>query len=317
LAAVDGVTKAFAEPAFQALPPRLVGDDQLAAANGMLATASLSAIAFGPLLASASIALFGFEGAFVVDSITFLIGVAVLVPFHIGAASRRDPTSSDSSVAGEFREGIRVVATRPALRLLMLLAASCYLIWGAFIVVEPLYVREVLHGTPTTFALLQTTFGVALLATGIVVTRLGDRAVRWSVVCASTMASGLCAAIYVGTSVEAVAFVGIVAWGVVTACFIAPLRTLMQRAAPVEVHGRVFALDGSLHSLGDLISLPLIGLAVAAVGVQVAGAAIAIVPVVGGGLIWMRVRRDAIADGSFAELDPVSAVDPAASVVSA
>lgn len=140
---------------------------------------------------------------------------------------------------------------------------------------------------------------------------------RWSVVCASTMASGLCAAIYVGTSVEAVAFIGIVAWGVVTACFIAPLRTLMQRAAPVEVHGRVFALDGSLHSLGDLISLPLIGLAVAAVGVQVAGAAIAIVPVVGGGLIWMRVRRDAIADGSFAELDPVSGVDPAASVVSA
>jgi len=292
LAAIDGVTKSFAEPAFQALPPRLVDDDQLAAANGMLATASQSAIAFGPLLASASIALFGFEGAFVVDSITFLIGVAVLVPFRIGPAVRNDEESRDASVIGEFREGVRVIAARPALRRLMLLAMTCYLIWGAFIVIEPLYVREVLHGTPTTFALLQTTFGVALVVSGIVVTRLGDRAVRWSVVCAATMASGVGAALYVGTQIEAVAFVGMVFWGAVTAWFIAPLRTLMQRAAPIAVHGRVFALDGSLHSLGDLVSLPLIGLAVGAVGVQLAGVAIAIVPVVGGGMIWLGARRN-------------------------
>ena len=312
LAAIDGVTKSFAEPAFQALPPRLVGDHQLAAANGMLATASQSAIAFGPLLASASIALFGFEGAFVVDAITFLIGVAVLVPFRIGPIPRTRHDAQDTSVIGEFREGLRVIAARPKLRRLMLLAVCCYLIWGAFIVVEPLYVREVLHGTPTTFALLQTTFGVALLAAGIVVTRLGDRAVRWSLVCAATMASGVGAAVYVGTRIEAVAFVGMVCWGAVTACFIAPLRTLMQRAAPVAVHGRVFAMDGSLHSLGDLVSLPLIGLAVAAVGVQVAGVSIAVVPVVGGGLIWLRSRGNAADDALGVDLDGNSLSDAVA-----
>ena len=161
----------------------------------------------------------------------------------------------------------------------------------AVVVVEPLYVREVLHGSSTLFALLQTAFGIALLLAGVVVTRLGERAVRWSVVCAATMASGVCAAIYVGTAVEAVAFVGIICWGAVTACFLAPLRTLMQRAAPVDVHGRVFALDGSLHSLGDLIALPLVGLGAAAFGVRIAGASMAVVPLVGGGLIWWRSRR--------------------------
>lgn len=297
LAAIDGVTKSFAEPAFRALPPRLVADDQLASANAMLATAEQSAIAFGPLLASVSIALFGFVGAFVVNSVTFVIGIAVLLPFRIGPAPRREGDAPAAGVVQEIREGVRVIATRAELRRLMLLALCCYLIWGAFVVVEPLYVREVLHGTSTLFAVLQTAFGVALLAAGVVVTRLGDRMVRWSVVCAATMASGVCAAIYVGTKVEAIAFVGIVCWGMVTACFLAPLRTLMQRAAPVEVHGRVFALDGSLHSLGDLVALPLVGLAVAVVGVQIAGASIAVVPVVGGGLLWLRSRRAAVGTG--------------------
>jgi MFS family permease len=130
LAAIDGVTKSFAQPAFQALPPRLVADDQLATANAMLATAEQSAIAFGPLLASVSIALFGFVGAFVVNSITFVVGIAVLLPFRIGPVPRREGDAPASGVIHEIREGVRVIATRPELRRLMLLAMCCYLIWA-------------------------------------------------------------------------------------------------------------------------------------------------------------------------------------------
>src|SRR4029078_3904770 len=85
--ASEGLTKAFSEPAFQALPPRIVPDEQLAAANGVLSTASMSAIAFGPLLAAAAIAAFGVEGAFVVNAATYLVGVLVLLPFRIGPAA--------------------------------------------------------------------------------------------------------------------------------------------------------------------------------------------------------------------------------------
>ena len=65
------------------------------------------------------------------------------------------------------------------------------------------------------------------------------------------------------------------------------MRTLMQRAAPVETHGRVFALDGMVHSTGDLVSLPLVGLAAGLVGVQAAGVAMAAVP--------LDRRRDGLA----------------------
>ena len=305
LAALDGATKAFAEPAFQSLPPRLVGDDQLATVNGLLATASQSAIAFGPLLAAGAIGAFGFEGAFVVDALTYLVGIAVLIPFRIGPAPR-PVAGAVRSITGEVREGLSVVAQRPVLRHLLLLGVSVYLIWGAFIVVEPIYVREVLHGTPSTFALLQTTFGVGLLGAGVVVTRLGERAVRWSVVCAAAVGSGIAALVYVGTANEVVAFCGIFGWGVVTAGFIAPFRTLMQRATPVEMHGRVFALDGTLHNLGDLVSLPLVGLIAAAAGVQVAGAGMAVAPVVGGLATWWWARHHT------GLLDPEPRIEPVA-----
>ena len=292
LAALDSVTKAFAEPAFQSLPPRLVNDDQLAGANALLATASQSAIAFGPLLAAGAIGVFGFQGAFIVDSLTYLVGIAVLLPFHIGPAVARPTRDGEPSrVTDDVREGFRVVAQRPLVRRLLLLGVSVYLIWGAFIVVEPIYVREVLHGTPATFALLQTSFGVGLLIAGVVVARLGERMVRMAVVCAAAIGSGVAALVYVSTANEVVAFCGIVGWGVVTAGFIAPFRTLLQRAAPVETHGRVFAIDGTLHNFGDLVSLPLVGLIAAGAGVQVAGSLMAAAPIFGGAAIWWWARR--------------------------
>ena len=162
------------------------------------------------------------------------------------------------------------------------MSGCVYLIWGAFLVIEPIYVREVLHGSPTMLALLQTTFGVGLLLTTLVVTRLGERVARVRIAAVAAAASGVAAMLYVGTAVPAVAFVGIGVWGCVTSFFVVPARTLMQRAAPVETHGRVMALDGTVNSGGHLVALPLVGLAAAAVGVQVAGVAFAVVPIAGG-----------------------------------
>ena len=302
LAAVDGITKAFAEPAFRALAPRIVPDDQLAAANALLATATQSAIAFGPLLSALAIGALGFEAAFVVDAMTYGVGLLVLVPFHIGPAPAiTDDREGGHAVLAEAREGMRIVGSRPDLRQLLGLGASVYLIWGAFVVVEPIYVREVLHGSPALFAWLQSTFGVALFVTGLVVAHAGDRVVRWPIVCGAAVASGAMAMVYVGSAVLAVAFAGIFCWGIATAFFLAPLHTLLQRAAPLAAHGRVFALDGTVHSAGDLVGLPAIGVLAGVVGIQVAAMAFAVVPIAGGGLMWWHRRRsraDALVDGT-------------------
>ena len=126
------------------------------------------------------------------NAATYLIGVLVLLPVRLGPAPARTDAAAPAGVVAEVREGLRVVRGRPELWRMFALAGSVYLIWGAFVVVEPIYVREVLHGSPTLFAMLQSTFGVGLVVTGIVVARLGERLVRWSVVCAAAIGSAAC-----------------------------------------------------------------------------------------------------------------------------
>jgi MFS family permease len=296
LATLHGCTNAFSEPALQALPPRLVPDDRLVEANAVLGAASQSAIVVGPVVAALAIGFIGIQGAFVIDALTYVVGVLVLVPISIGAVG----VARRSSVVEEVREGFRMVRRRPRLRLILGMSGCVYVIWGAFLVIEPVYVRDVLHGSPTMLALLQATFGIGLLATTVVVTRLGDRVARVRIAAAATAASGVAAALYIGTAVPVVAFVGIGVWGCVTSFFIVPARTLMQRAAPVETHGRVMALDGTINGGGSLVALPIVGVVAAAAGVQIAGMAFAAVPIAGGLVTLWRVRRD----------DPAPAVEP-------
>jgi hypothetical protein len=95
---------------------------------------------------------------------------------------------------------------------------------ASFLVIEPGYVRDVLHGSPTMLALLQATFGVGLLAMMIVASRFGERVARLRIAAAAAAASEVAAARYIGTAVPAVAFFGIGVWGCVTAFFVVPGR---------------------------------------------------------------------------------------------
>lgn len=282
-----GLSKAFARPATDTLPPRLVDDRHLLAANALLGAAAESAIVFGPLVAAASIAAWGLRGAFLVDAATYVVGIAVVVPLVLRpAAGAGDGGEHLDAAATDFRrdvrEGFSLVARQPVLRFTMLLSAIVFVTWSTFVVVEPIYVRDVLDKPAPFFALLQTAFGVGLVSTGLLLPRLGDRVAGPRALSLSVLLSGLTAALYVGTSIPAVAVAGVFLWGVDVAFFSAPSRTLLQRNSPPAAHGRVLSLYQTVHSGADLFALPLAGLAAGAIGVQPAALTVAILPMVAG-----------------------------------
>ena len=71
-----GLIEALATASLDAIPPRLVPDDQLVTANALLGGAQDVAIVVGPLAAAAVNARWGLEGAFFADAATFLVGGA-------------------------------------------------------------------------------------------------------------------------------------------------------------------------------------------------------------------------------------------------
>lgn len=303
-----GISKAFARPATDTLPPRLVDDEDLLAANAVLGAAAESAIVFGPLVAALAIAVWGLRGAFLVDAATYLIGIAVVVPLALRPREAADHLSADQvapTLRRDIVEGFSLVARRPVLRFTMLLSAIVFVTWSTFVVVEPIYVRDVLDMPASFFAVLQTAFGVGLVATGLLLPKLGDRVAGPRALSLSVLLSGLTAALYVGTSIPAVAVAGVFLWGVDVAFFSAPSRTLLQRNSPPATHGRVLSLYQTVHSGADLFALPLAGLAAGAVGVQPAALAVSVLPIVAG-LVGFRyaarlVVREPSAQAAAAE----------------
>jgi MFS family permease len=284
LVLVSGVVQAFGHPAATSLPPRLVHADDLLAGNALMGMTTQLAIVVGPLVASVAISVWSIRAAFIVDAATFVAGTLAVLPLRLRPLPDRgdsEPTPSD--VLAGVRLAWRIVTVRRTL----LIGLAVFCSWGASMVMEPLYVRDVLHRSSATFGWLQTIFGVGRIGATALLPRLGDRVVTVRALSATAAASGVAVAVYLTTGTLLPAAAGIFFWGALTGLFLPPLYTLLQRCTPPDSHGRIMATAGTVNGLAGLITTPLAGLAVAAFGIRTTAAVIAAGLVVAGGAGWM------------------------------
>jgi predicted MFS family arabinose efflux permease len=282
-----GLIEALAAASLDAVPPRLVRDDQLVAANALLGGAQDVALVIGPIAAAAVNEQWGLQGAFVADAVTFLVGALVALSIRIEPIARH---AEPDTTWRELRAGLTLARRSEGLRWTLVVVASVYSLWALFGLLEPLYVRDVLGQSDTVFALLQTVYGVGLVLTSLALARLGDRVARPRYVAIAVMVSGLTAALYLGTHSLAVAFAGVFLWGVDVAFFYVPAKTLLQRYAPLEFHGRILSLNQSLEPLAGLVVTPLGALLLGVVSVQLLGVLGGALAALGGvvALLWAR-----------------------------
>ncbi len=281
-----GLIEALASASLDALPPRLVDDDDLVSANALLGGAQDLAIVVGPVLAAAVNVRWGLAGAFVADAATYLVGMAAALPLRVSTVA-----STVGSTWTELREGLSLVRRTPGLRWTLGVSGTTFLLWALFGVLEPLYVRDVLGESDTVFALLQTVFGVGLVGAGLTLAKIGDRIARPRYVAIATIASGATAALYLGTSSLPVAFVGVFLWGVDVAFFFVPAKTLLQRYAVTSAHGRVLSINQTLEPLADLGMAPVAAVLAGALGIQLLGVVGGVAAAVAGAVALRRIAR--------------------------
>lgn len=311
-----GLIEGMASASIDAIPPRLVADSDLVRANALLGAAQDLAIVVGPVLAAAVNLRWGLAGAFLADAATFAVGLVSVVGLHLHAGDqdpgdqdpgdlKPEPPATEAIPAGMLSgvaaldltvsrrawagtvEGLALARHSPRLRWLLGVTLLTVAVWSLFSVIEPLYVRDVLGASDTTFAIVQAVFGVGMVGTGGVMAVVGDRVARPGVIAAATVASGVSAGMYVSTESLAVAYVGVGLWGVSTALVLVPTKTLLQRASPTSAHGRVLAINESLEPLSDVLVTPMGAVLAGVVGVQVLGVVGGAVMVVGG---WWALR---------------------------
>jgi MFS family permease len=268
ISALHGASMAFSLPALQSMPPRLVAEQHLARTNALVSLTDELAIVVGPAAGAGAIALFGFQGAFVFDALTYALGLAILPLVHLRPAAPADGDEGAPPVGLRAAlAGWRLIAHTGILRRTVTCTFAVHLLYGMALLCEPLYVRDVLGRSEGVFAALQSAFGIFLVAGGLLAARLGDRLASFRWVALGVGASGVTAIIYLGTPWVVVAFVGVGLWGVATAVISGPSRTLLQRSSPERTHGRILAADLVAGSTAELAGVGLAGALVSLFGV--------------------------------------------------
>ncbi|HZR48090.1 MAG TPA: MFS transporter [Streptosporangiaceae bacterium] len=320
MAAACGAARALCSPASSALPARVVAPDDLLAANSLLGvTASIGQVA-GPLAASVLMAAAGFRTAFVADAVTYLVSVLVVLPLPV-LPLPDEPHEAGAGPAGgvsrlrKVTAGATVVAQDPGLRRVALARMGVIFTSGAFLVVEPLYVRRVLDRPPSQFALFEAAIGIGAIVTGLALPVIRRRlrttqpttlptirptirpAVR--LLAAGAISYGLAAALYTGTPWLRVAYLGAFAWGTGGTVFYAVAATTLQRLAPAGTLGRAAGVISTAESAAESASMPAAGALVAVTGLR-AGALTLAAVAVAAGAACLPCRRPGIArpDGS-------------------
>ncbi len=304
MALACGAARSLCSPASGALPTRIVESDDLLAANSLLGvTASIGQVA-GPLAASILMAATGFRIAFTADAIMYLVGASVIIPLPVLPLPvlplPEKPRNAGATATGRSAYGLLwlraatagavAVAREPGLRAIAVARMGVIFTSGAFLVIEPLYTRHVLHRPSSQFALFEAATGIGAVLTGLLLPvirrRLPGTRSPMRLLTAGSASCGLAAALFTGTPWVPVAYLGAFIWGACGAVFYAVAATTLQRLAPAGKLGRVSGVISTAESTLESLSMPVAGALVAVAGLQ-PGALLLAAVAVGAGTVCL------------------------------
>jgi len=271
LSVVYGLGAGTAAPAFDAIIPDLVPEQDLEQANALdqFLRPTMLRLA-GPALGGLLIAVGGAGAAFLFDSVTFLVsGLCVWRMVSHSRADDRADSGERTSVLADAIAGVRFVRSRTWLWGTLGSATVAYLLFmGPIEVLLPYLVKEVLHGPATDFGIILAAGGVGALAAAAIVGQVGlprrqqtFMYICWTLAALSVAGFGLATAgwqlMVVCMVLNGLEAAGTVAWA-----------TTKQRLVPAEMLGRVSSLDWFISIAGLPVSFALTAPVAALIGAQ-------------------------------------------------
>lgn len=273
-------------PAYSAAMPTLVDSDQLDRANGLTQLGPGISAVVVPGLAGALVAWVGIGSIFIIDLVTFAVGIATVAAVRFGAVT-------DRQVGESFRltTAVRWLRSdgRPLAALTLVLAGMNVALAGVGVTMVAR--AEDLAGEAAV-GLGPTAGGVGMIVVSLVLGAWGTpRKRRIPAVGVAIVGFGLLLAASVAAP-SLLLFVVCVGLAISTMPFLtATLRTIFQQWIPDRLLGRVFGILGAVTTaaepLGLLLAVPLVGWSIAG-SMVVAGATVAVLGTV---VAWTPLLR--------------------------
>jgi len=275
-----GFLDAFFQPAYAALVPQLVPEPDLTSANALTGlSVNLGRVA-GPSLGALIFTWLGPYWAFGLNSASFFVSSAFLVPL-LFAAIPAPAHSEESHIWQEMRAGLRAVTSRRWLWVTILVVSFTNItLAGPYSIAMPFLVSDFMHAGVGTLGLIYAAFPLGYVLGGLWLGRYTKIGRRGLVLFGGVALAALMLVLF-GLHLPlwfllGAALVNGIALEANQLCW----TGLLQEKIPNEELGRVFSFD----ALGSFVLLP-VGLALTGWATQVLGPA----PVflVGGGLTFI------------------------------
>jgi predicted MFS family arabinose efflux permease len=249
-------------PAKAALLPSLVGPDQLAAANSLVAVNDNVARLVGSPLGGVVVDTLGLAGVVALDAASFALAGLLVWLVRSPSASARMVALGRAGLRREWLDGLRVIRRSRTLSTITVVTALSQLSQGIFVVLFVVFVGRELHGGGTEVGLLRGVQAIGGIVGGLCLGALSRRLSPRALVGYGFVAFGLISlATWNGPLVTTALwlYVGLfVAVGVPSVAATTGMMTAFQTHAPRAYLGRVAgALEtsaGALQAVGLVVA---------------------------------------------------------------
>ncbi len=169
LSFVSGVGQSFGGPAYSALLPTLVSNEDYPNAIAWNSIQFNLARVIGPTLAGITLAKLDATWCFGLNAVSFIAVIISLFVINVGFI----PARSTESILFSMKQGIGFIRTKPGLNSLIVLAFSMTLFGFQLLPFLPVFARDVFHGNAATYSLLLVCSGSGSVCGALIVAGMG------------------------------------------------------------------------------------------------------------------------------------------------
>jgi CRP-like cAMP-binding protein/sugar phosphate permease len=250
----------FFDPANDSVLPEVATDEELGAANSLMAIAQFGSTAIGFALAGLITARFDIAIAFWLDSATFVISAALIFLVKVKPLVVEELTTV-REVIRNLGFGARFIASVPILRSMVLLRVPVMLIFGMQNVLLLPFAFEVLGAGEFEYGLQEGLTSVGFVIGSLLMATYADRLREGSWLVLSFLGMGIAGVLYALSSNVWIAIGLIGISGLLNAPSFVAGRLINQRNTPREMRGRVFSTGYVIRDVIYLGGMALAGLA--------------------------------------------------------
>ena len=299
IVALTSAITQFFDSAHASVLPEVASDEELSAANALMAVSSVGSMTVGFAVAGMIASRYDIEWAFYLDAFSFLVSASLILSTRVPSLPPVENTSI-KAIRQNLKAGLQTVGATPILRSLFIVIAPIFLIFGFQNTLLLPFALRVLNATEFHFGLQQAAETVGIAVGSLMMARLADRIREGAWLAMSFLAMAIVGLLYAFSPVVFIAIILMGVTGFVNAPSYIGRQLVIQRATPREMRGRVnsaffvvrdtmFVAGMALAGLADVFNVRML-FVVSSLALLSAGAVVLILPGLGQPAAeWKRV----------------------------